>query len=85
MITLDSGGTAGTPLASQVQVVGRLATDVAFTNMILLRVRAVIPSMTGDDKVLLFMSHQYVTYIESLSSVAALATTLPLAGQVVDG
>lgn len=33
MITLDSGGIAGTPLASQVEVVSALAANMAVTDM----------------------------------------------------
>lgn len=35
VISFDSRGTAGTPVAGEVQVVGRLATDVGFANMVL--------------------------------------------------
>jgi hypothetical protein len=37
VVALDSGGVAGSPLTSQVQVVGALATDMAFANVFLLR------------------------------------------------
>jgi hypothetical protein len=35
MIALDSGSTTVAPLASQVQVVGAFATDMAFANVVL--------------------------------------------------
>lgn len=37
VVALDSRGVAGSPLAGQVQVVGALATDMAFTNVFLSR------------------------------------------------
>lgn len=39
VVTLHSSGTAVTPLASQVQVVGALATNMAFTNVVLIDVK----------------------------------------------
>lgn len=36
MVSLDGGGSALTPGAGQVEIVGRLAADVAFANMFLL-------------------------------------------------
>lgn len=35
VVALDGGGAAGSPLASQVEVVGALATDMAFADVVL--------------------------------------------------
>ena len=47
VITLDGGGAARVPLASEVQVVGALAADMALTDVVLvhgqLRVLSIIP------------------------------------------
>jgi hypothetical protein len=39
VITFNCGGAALTPCAGEVEVVGRLATNMAFTNMFLMMVR----------------------------------------------
>ena len=59
MVALDCGGAAAAPLTSQVEVVGRLATDMAFTNVLLRVTLALCPSVKC-------VSQVVKTYIERL-------------------
>lgn len=78
VIALDGGCSASTPLASQVEVVGALTSDMAFADVVLLK-----PDVS---RVFVGWKRRLSpTYIERFGAVASLATSLPLTGQVVDG
>ena len=71
VITFDCRGSAATPLASQVEIVGALATDMAFTDMVLI------------ESVRYSSRPTICPYVESLWAGASFTTTGPLTGQIL--
>jgi len=76
VVALDSSSAASAPCTGQVEVVGALAPNVAFTHMVLK-----VLSATRSRAQTAGGGHAYV---ERLCTVASLAASLPLAGEVVD-
>ena len=78
VIALDGGGSAAAPLTGQVEVVGRLAADMTFTDVLLTTWLVVLgkswPWGGGQGQ---------RTYVEGLGGLASLAAALPLALQVL--
>lgn len=77
VVALDGGGPALTPGAGEVEVVGRLAADMALTDVFLFwSVRWV---REGEQRA------RRITHIEGFGRVAALAASLPLTLQIFTG
>ena len=98
MVTLDGGGTASTPLASEIEIVSALATDMLFAYVVLSKVLASGHMsgwlLTHETKGEAETCTQHIshtrpvrwdfTHAESFGAVASLAAALPLTSQVVD-
>lgn len=78
VITLDRGSTARVPLASEVQVVGALATDMALTNVLLEAALSAYYVICDD-------TSRRSTYIERLRCGELLVAGVPAAHEVVLG
>lgn len=77
VIALHGCGAACSPLAGQVEVVGALAADMAFANVVLWEISAVHCDVCACRRI--------ATHIECFGIVATLSAALPLASEVVDG
>jgi hypothetical protein len=78
VITLDSGGAARVPLASEVQVVGALAADMALTDVLLVhgQPQSILERCSWEED---------MAYIERLRVGKPLVTGIPATSEVIIG